>query len=104
MSYSVTDIAGLAEYHLVASAQDDDAAHSNLLQLVQQLLIPKQLSGFGRNSQQLELMAPRPLWREATWVFCDRCGCSVDTDLIHPDGHHYAEDGDFYCADCWELV
>jgi hypothetical protein len=34
-------------------------------------------------------------------VFCDRCGCSVDTDLIHPEGHHYAADGDFYCADCW---
>jgi hypothetical protein len=26
----------------------------------------------------------------------------VDTDLIHPDGHHYADDGDFYCADCWQ--
>jgi hypothetical protein len=25
-------------------------------------------------------------------------------DLIHPDGHRYADDGDFYCADCWELV
>jgi hypothetical protein len=46
-------------------------------------------------------MATRPLWRTAEWVFCDRCGTSVDTDLIHPDGHHYAEDGDFYCADCW---
>jgi hypothetical protein len=21
----------------------------------------------------------------------------------HPDGHHYAEDGGFYCADCWEV-
>jgi len=42
------------------------------------------------------------LYREATWVFCDRCGCSVDTDLIHPDSHHYADDGDFLCADCWE--
>ena len=29
---------------------------------------------------------------------------SVDTDLIHPDGHHYADDGDFYRADCWELL
>ena len=44
------------------------------------------------------------LWREASWVFCDQCGCSVDTDLIHPDGHHYADDGDFYCVDCWELT
>ncbi len=86
MAYTITDIAELVEYHLVASAQDDDAAHANLVQLM----------------QQRELMAPRPLWREATWVFCDRCGTSVNTDLIHPDGHHYAEDGDFYCADCWE--
>ena len=86
MTYTITDIAELVEYHLVASAQDDDAAHANLVQLV----------------QKLELMTPRPLWREVTWVFCDRCGCTVDTDLIDPDGHHYAEDGDFLCADCWE--
>ena len=85
MGYTITDIAELVEYHLIASAPNDDAAHSNLVQLV----------------QQLELLAPRPLWREATWVFCDRCGTSVDTDLIHPDGHHCADDGDFYCADCW---
>ena len=51
--------------------------------------------------QQLELLAPRPLYREATWVFYDHCGHSVDTDLIHPDGHHYADDGDFLCAGCW---
>ncbi len=37
--------------------------------------------------------------RVAEWVFCDRCGSSVDTDLIHPDGHHYADDGDFSCVD-----
>ena len=72
--HSVNDIAELVAYHLVASAPDDDAAHVNLV--------------------QLELLAPRPLCREATWVFCDRCGCSVDSDLIHPDGHHYADDGD----------
>ena len=88
MAYTITDLAELVEYHLVTSARDDDVAQNNLVQLV----------------QQLELLAPRPLWREATWVFCDRCGCSVDTDLIHPDGHHYAEDGDFLCADCWEAV
>ncbi len=88
MTYTVTDIAELVEYHLVASAPDDDAAHANLVQLV----------------QKLELLAPRPLWREVSWVFCDRCGCSVDTDLIDPDGHHYAPDGDFYCTDCWELL
>jgi hypothetical protein len=85
MAYTITDIAELVEYHLVVSAPDDAAAHANLVQLV----------------VHLERLAPRPLWREATWVFCDRCGTSVDTDLIHPDGHHYADDGDFYCADCW---
>ena len=57
-----------------------------------------------RLEDQLELLAPRPLYREATWVFCNRCGYSVDTDLIHPDGHHYGDDGDFYCADCWEAA
>ena len=86
MAYTISDIAELVEYHLVVSAQDDAVAHANLVQLV----------------QQLELMAPHPLWREATWVFCDRCGCSVDADLIHPETHHYSDDGDFYCADCWE--
>ncbi len=84
MTYTVTDIAELVEYHLVASAPDDDAAHANLVQLV----------------QKLELLAPRPLYREVTWVFCDRCRCSVDTDLIQPDSHHYADDVDFLCADC----
>jgi hypothetical protein len=88
MTYTAADIAELAAYHLVASAPDDDAAHANLAQLV----------------QKLELLAPRPLWREVSWVFCDRCGCSVDTDLIHPETHHYAPDGDFLCADCWELL
>ncbi len=85
MAYTITNLAELVEYHLGTSASGDDAAQSNLVQLV----------------QKLELLAPRPLWREATWVFCDRCGCSVDTDLIHPDSHHYAEDGVFLYADCW---
>ena len=52
--------------------------------------------------QKLELLSPLPLWREVTWVVCDHRGRSVDSDLIHPDGHHYAEGGDFHCADCWE--
>lgn len=86
MAYSVTDIKELIEYHLVAAATDDDIANDNLVQLV----------------GKIQGLATRPLWREATWVFCDRCGTSVDAELIHPDGHHYFDDGDFYCADCWE--
>jgi hypothetical protein len=67
MVYTITDIAELVRYHLVLAEPDDDRADANLA--------------------QLEEMASLPLWREASWVFCDRCGCSVDTDLIHPDGH-----------------
>jgi len=81
MVYTITDIAELVEYHLFVSAPDDAAAHANLVQLV----------------GQLERLPPRPLRREATWVFCDRCGCSVETNLIHPDGLHYADDSAFYC-------
>jgi hypothetical protein len=82
MAYTITDIAELVRYHLVLSEPDDERADANLA--------------------QLEQMASCPLWWEASWVFCDRCGCSVDIDLIYPDGHHHSEDGDFYCADCWE--
>lgn len=40
----------------------------------------------------------------ASWVFCDRCGCSVDVEFIHPDGHRYDGAGDFYCIDCWDVL
>ena len=83
MAYTVTDLAELVRFHLVLAEPDDEGADANLAQLV----------------SELQTMSSRPLWREATWVFCD---CSVDTVLIHPDGHHYANAGDFYCADCWE--
>src|ERR1017187_1931313 len=85
MAYTSTDIAELVRSPLVLSAPDDKTADHNLAQLV----------------SELQSMATRPLWREASWVFCDRCGCSVDVDLINPDGHHYSDDGYFYCANCW---
>lgn len=68
--------------------EDDDTADGNLRQLL------TEIAG----------MATTPLWHEATWVFCDRCGSSVDTDLIHPDGYHYSDDGDFYCDECWRVM
>ncbi|MDA8318139.1 MAG: hypothetical protein M0010_23665 [Actinomycetota bacterium] len=86
MVYTITEIAEPVEYYLVASARDDDADQANL---VQPTCAPGRAAG------------PRPLYREVTWVFCDRCGCSVDTDLLHPYGHHYSDDGDFYC---WEVL
>ena len=85
--YTVSDITELIRYHLVLSQDDPEQSDANLTRLV----------------GEIERMANRPPWRPAEWVFCDRRGTSVDTDLIHPDGHHYAGDGaDFLCADCWE--
>lgn len=84
MSYDVTDIAELVRHHLVFSAPDTETADQNLCQLV----------------DEVTHIRPR-LFREVEWVFCQHCGCSVDVELIHPDGHHYDEHGDFYCADCW---
>lgn len=86
MIYTVTDIAELVRHHLVLSVETDEAADANLRQFV----------------GEIADMATTSLWREASWVFCDRCGTSVDTDLIHPDGHRYSDDGDFYCVDCWD--
>jgi hypothetical protein len=45
MTYTVTDIAELVEYHLVTSAPDDDPANSNLVQLVQKLELHEVRSG-----------------------------------------------------------
>jgi hypothetical protein len=86
MAYTIKDLKELIEYHLIAAATNDDVANNNLAQLV----------------TEIQHLSTRPLWQEATWVFCDRCGCSVDTVLIHPDGHQYSDDGDFYYVDCWE--
>ena len=86
MTYTVTDIKELIRHHLVLSVDDNATADDNLRRL----------------AYEIEAMATTPVWRPIEWVFCDRCGCSVDTDLIHPDGHHYSDDGDFYCSDCWE--
>ncbi len=87
MAYTLDDITELIRYHLVLAEGTDERADDNLIRLV----------------GAIERMATRPLWRAAEWVFCDRCGTSVDTQLIHPEGHRYSADGDFYCADCWEL-
>ena len=86
MAYTIADITELIHYHLVLGESDDASADRNLAQL----------AGAVRD------LASRPLWHEATWVFCDRCGASVDSELIHPEGHRYSPAGSFYCSDCWE--
>lgn len=50
MAYTITDIVEMVEYHLFISVRDNDAAHANLVQLV----------------HHLDLLTPRPLYREAT--------------------------------------
>jgi hypothetical protein len=81
MSYTVTDIADLIDYHLVASTPGEDHAHASLSRLV----------------GAIQSLSARPLWREATWAFC----VLGRYRFIHPDGHHYSNEGDIYCADCW---
>ena len=88
MAYAVADITQLIYHHLVLTEPGHESADRNLFLL----------------AGEIQNLATRPLWQEATWGFCDRCGCSVDTELIHPDGHHYSVEGDFYCVDCWEQV
>ena len=84
MTYTVTDIAELVEYHLVASASDDTTADDNLSQLV----------------SHIADLSTRPLFRSAEWLFCDRCGCAVDTDVLAEDGSNFSPDGAFLCSSC----
>lgn len=59
--YTVTEIAELIEYHLVASARDDERADDSLAQLV----------------VHIQRLSSRSIWHETVWMFCDSCGCSV---------------------------
>ena len=83
MAYSVTDLAELIRHHLVFSEPDEERAIENLRQLV----------------AGIKGMAPGPLQTEALWYFCDRCGASVDVDVLAVDGSNFTSDGGFYCSD-----
>lgn len=87
MAYTLDDITELIHYHLVLGEDDDERADANLARL----------------AGEIERMATKPLWQPTEWIFCDDCGTAVDFALADDDGegHHYADDGDFYCADCW---
>ncbi len=84
MTYSVTDIAELIRHHLVLSEPDEARATENLRRLV----------------TDIEGMAPNSLQTEALWLFCDRCGASVDVDVFAVDGSNFSPGGGFYCSDC----
>lgn len=70
MTYTVAEITELIHCHLVLGESDDSKADRNLAQL----------------AGAVQDLATCPLWHGATCVFCDRCGTSVYTDLIHPEG------------------
>jgi hypothetical protein len=84
MAYTVTDITELVRHHLDLSEADPDRAAGNLGQLVANI---RRMDGWRE---------PLPL----EWYFCDRCGASVDTDVLAIDGSNFTPDGGFYCSDC----
>jgi len=84
MAYSVTDIAELIRHHLVFSEPDQALATENLRRLV----------------TDIRGMASGSLQTEALWFFCDRCGTSVDVEMLAEDGSNFTPDGGFYCSSC----
>jgi hypothetical protein len=84
MTYSVTDLAELIRHHLVVAQPDQDRVTENLRRL----------------SAEIGRMSPDPLETNAEWLFCDRCGCSVDVAVLAWDGSNFAADGGFYCSGC----
>lgn len=85
MTHSVDDIAELIRYHLVLSEDNDDQADRNLTALI------------GRVES---MMTRRPSLTPIEWYHCDRCGCSVDADILAEDGSNFTPDGDFLCSSC----
>jgi hypothetical protein len=83
MAYNVTDIAELIRHHLVFSEPNEERATANLRQLL----------------TNIREMAPSPLHTTAEWLFCDRCGASVDVDMLADDGSNFTSDNGFYCSD-----
>ena len=82
--YDITDLTELIRHHIVFAEPDEDKATNDLRRLV----------------AEINRMAPRPLQGSAEWYFCDRCGTSVDTDMLAWDGSNFTPDGGFYCSGC----
>ena len=84
MTYSVTDIAELIRHHLVfsrarRSASDRESPPAD---------------------RQISRMTPGPCRPPPSGCFCDRCGASVDVDVLAVDGSNFTPDGGFYCSGC----
>ena len=86
MTYSVTDIAELIRHHLVFADPDEFRATENLRRLTAEI---------GR-------MSPESLETTAEWLFCDRCGATVDLAVLAQDGSNFTPGGGFYCSGCLE--
>jgi len=83
MTYSVTEITELIQHHLVFSEPDAARATENLRHLI----------------ADIRSIAPVPIETTAEWLFCDRCGASVDVDMFAVDGSNFTPNGGFYCSD-----
>ncbi len=84
MAYSVTDLAELIRHHLVFAERDEDRAIENLR----------------RFTAKIGQMSPGSLKTDAEWLFCDRCGATVDLAVLAWDGSNFTADGGFYCSSC----
>ena len=84
MAYSVTEIAELIRHHLVLSEDDEQRVLENLRRL----------------TADISRMATSPLETTAEWLFCDRCGATVDLAVLAWDGSNFTPEGGFYCSSC----
>ena len=81
-TYSINVLAELIRNHLILSEDSPDAADTNPCRLV----------------GPITSMDTRPTFQPIQWLFCDRCGCSVDTDVVAEDGSNWTSDGDVLCS------
>jgi hypothetical protein len=83
-TFSVEDVIELIRYHVVLSEDSPQAADANLARLV-----------VGIRSMETHCSA-----QPGESLFCDRCGCTVDTTVLAHDGSNWTPDGDFLCSTC----
>ena len=83
MTYSINDLAELIRHHLVFAEPDQVRVTNNLRRL----------------TAEIRQMNPDPLETDAEWMFCDRCGATVDVAVFAEDGSNFTPDGGFYCSD-----
>jgi hypothetical protein len=85
MAYTVSDIAELVHYHLVLSQERCEDSDADLSLLIERIA---------------GMMSCTQVRKPVQWLFCDRCGCSVDVEVLATDGSNFTAHGDFLCSTC----